>query len=347
MMHSTQTNDHYTLPQAVRGFSLIELMISITIGLILVAGMATLISNNAAHRAELEKSSRQIENGRYAMQVLSEDLRHAGYYGEYYEFGSVPGAMPNPCSTVLANITAATPLAIQGYDAPSTVPAPLSTCLSDANHVSGTDIMVVRRAATIVAGALLPGRVYVQTRSDSAVINDGSATAATWNLMKKDGTTKADIRQFVVHVYFVSPCSVPTGGGTSCTGASDDDGNPIPTLKRLELTDTGGARSMVIVPLVEGIENLQIDYGTDSLSTGTPNNFTSSPADATAWSNVVAAQIHLVARNVESTVGFVDSKTYNMGSAGTFTPAGAVQKYKRHAYSQLVRLENPSARREQ
>ena len=111
--------------------------------------------------------------------------------------------------------------------------------------------------------------------------------------------------------------------------------------------DNGGARSIVIVPLVEGIENLQIDYGTDSLSTGTPNNFTSSPADTTAWSNVVAAQIHLVARNVESTAGFVDSKTYSMGSAGTFTPATAVQKYKRHAYSQLVRLENPSARREQ
>jgi len=334
-------------PAQARGFSLVELMISITIGLILVAGMATLISNNAAHRAELEKSSRQIENGRYAMQVLAEDLRHAGYYGQYYEFGTLPAALPNPCSTVIADITAATPLAIQGYDAPSTVPTALAACLSAANHVSGTDILVVRRAATVVAGALVPGRVYVQTRSDAAVINDGSVSAATWNLMKKDGTTKADIRQFVVHIYFVSPCSVPAGGGTNCTGASDDGGKPIPTLKRLELTDTGGARSMVTVPLVEGIENLQIDYGTDSLGTGTPNAFTMSPADTTAWSNVVVAEIHLVARNVESTAGYVDSKTYNMGSAGIFTPAAAVQKYKRHAYTQLVRLENPSARREQ
>ena len=95
MMKSTPSKN-LTQPVLVRGFSLVELMISITIGLILVAGMATLISNNAAHRAELEKSSRQIENGRYAMQVLAEDLRHAGYYGEYYEFGSVPAAIPNP-----------------------------------------------------------------------------------------------------------------------------------------------------------------------------------------------------------------------------------------------------------
>ena len=337
---------HY-LPRQAAGFSLIELMISITIGLILIAGMATLISNNGAHRAELEKSSRQIENGRYAMQLLASDLRHAGYYGEFYEFGSVPAALPNPCSTVLTEINAATPLAIQGYDAPSTVPSPLSTCLSDANHVPGTDILVVRRAATVVAGSLMPGRVYIQTRSDSTIVNDGSATAATWALMKKDGTTKADIRQFVVHVYFISPCAVPTGGGTSCTGTSDDGGNPIPTLKRLELTDNAGVRSMQIVPMVEGIENLQIDYGTDSIGTGTANSFVMSPADTTAWSNVVAAQVQLVARNVEPTTGFTDTKSYNMGLDGSYTPASAVRKYKRHAYTQLVRLENPSARREQ
>ncbi len=328
------------------GFSLVELMISITIGMLLIAGMATLVSNNSAHRAELEKSSRQIENGRYAMQILSEDLRHAGYYGEYYDLASVPTTLPNPCSTAVADLTADLPLPIQGYDAPTSVPSPLATCLSDADHVTGTDIVVVRRAGTVVAGSLVAGRTYVQTRSDTIILNDGSATAATWSLKKKDLTTAADIRQFIVHIYFISPCSVPASG-TSCTGAADDGGNPIPTLKRLELTDSGGARSMVIVPLVEGIENLQIDYGTDSIGTGAPNHFVMSPADTTAWGNVVAAQVSLVARNVDATTGFTDSKTYDMGLAGAFTPATAVKKYKRHAYTQLVRLENPSARREQ
>lgn len=336
-----------SMAQQAAGFSLIELMISITIGLLLIAGMATLVSNNSAQREELEKSSRQIENGRYAMQLLSDDLRHAGYYGEYYELGSVPGSMPDPCTTVLTNLSAAMPLPVQGYDAPTTVPSPLATCLSDANHVSGTDILVVRRASTIVSGSLVAGRAYVQTRSDTFVLDDGSAAAATWNLKKKDLTTPADIRQYVVHVYFISPCSIPAGGGTSCTGASDDGGNPIPTLKRLELTNSASSRSMVIVPMVEGIENLQIDYGTDSLNTGTPDNYVTSPADTTAWGNVVAAQVQLVARNVDATTGFTDTKTYQMGLAGTYTPPSAVQKYKRHAYTQLVRLENPSARREQ
>ena len=178
------------------GFSLVELMISITIGLLLIAGMATLVSNNSAHRAELEKSSRQIENGRYAMQILSDDLRHAGYYGEYYEFGAVPATLPNPCSTTLADLSPALPLAVQGYDAPSSLPTALATCIGDANHVDGTDVLVVRRTSTLVnSSSLVAGRVYLQTRSDSYVLNDGSVAAATWNLKKKDGTTAADIRQ--------------------------------------------------------------------------------------------------------------------------------------------------------
>ena len=55
----------------------------------------------------------------------------------------------------------AIPLPIQGYDAPATVPSPLSGCLSDANHVPGTDILVIRRAdtatllTTAAVGALL------------------------------------------------------------------------------------------------------------------------------------------------------------------------------------------------
>ena len=347
MMQPYKTARFDRCPSRAGGFSLVELMVSITIGLMLVAGMATLVSNYSAHRAELEKSGRQIENGRYAMQLLSDDLRHAGYYGQYYALGSVPAVLPDPCSTTITDLNAAMPLAIQGYDAPTTVPTALATCLGDANHADGTDILVVRRAATVVAGSMVAGRVYVQTRSDTVVLNDGSSAAATWSLMKKDTTTSADIRQFVVRVYFVSPCSVPAGGGLSCTGASDDGGAPIPTLKRLELIDSGGSRSMSIIPLVEGIENLQIDYGTDSLSTGTPNNFVTSPSDTTAWGNVVAARVQLVARSIEATAGFVDTKTYNMGLAGTFTPAAAVLKYKRHAFTQFVRLENPSARREQ
>jgi len=62
-----------------RGFSLVELMVALTIASLLLLGLATLFVNNSKARSELDKSSRQIENGRYAMQVLFDELRHAGY----------------------------------------------------------------------------------------------------------------------------------------------------------------------------------------------------------------------------------------------------------------------------
>ena len=64
------------------GFSLVELMISVTIGLILLLGLVTLLVNSSASHTEMQKSSAQIENGRYATQLLTDDIQLAGYYGE-------------------------------------------------------------------------------------------------------------------------------------------------------------------------------------------------------------------------------------------------------------------------
>lgn len=341
-----------------QGFSLVELMISVTIGLLLVAAMGTLVANNSAHRQEVEQASRQIENGRYAVQVIGEDLHHAGFFGEYNPLTDIdpltfapplPTALPDPCNTTPATLDDAMPLAIQGYDAPGTLPAALAACLDAANWVAGTDILLVRRAATTTTAlaSLTTGRVYLQSRPAGYVLNDGSAGAAAFTLTKKDGTTLADIRQYTVHIYFLSPCSVPSGSA-NCSAAADG-GKPIPTLKRLELTDNGaGGRTMKVVPMVEGIEALEIDYGIDTSpapSTGTPDTYRTIPASLAEWGNVVAARIQLVARNNEASPGFTDAKTYDMGLAGTYTPTELT--FKRHAYTQLVRLVNPSSRREQ
>src|SRR5450759_3134856 len=84
---------------AQRGMTLVEWMVSITIGLILLAGLTALIAQQSSTQAELEKSSRQIENGRYAMQLLQDDIQLAGYYGEYSAAATLalPASLPNPC----------------------------------------------------------------------------------------------------------------------------------------------------------------------------------------------------------------------------------------------------------
>lgn len=334
------------------GLSLVELMISITIGLVLLAGITTLIVQQSNTRTELDKSSRQIENGRYAMQILADDIRHAGFYGQFADLPAAPAALPDPCTTTLANLILAMPLPIQGYNAPAAVPAPLSACLADADHVAGTDILVIRRADTgeeIDLDEAVAGQAYLQTTPAAYIMGIGPdptpAAPTVYTLKKKNAVTAEELRKYHVHIYFVSPCSQPTGGGANCTGSTDDNGRPIPTLKRLELSVVGGATAFSVVPLVEGIENFQLDYGVDTTNDGSPDSYVTAPASTTDWANVMAVKVNLLARNNDPTTGYQDSKTYNLGVAGTAGPFN--DAYKRHAYSELMRTINPSGRREQ
>lgn len=371
-------------PVIYAGVSLVELMISLTIGLMMLVGLATLFANSSAAQRERDKSAEQIRNARHAMEIIGADLRLAGFFGEFANLPPrplaqmpFPAALPDPCDTDVAMLLAALPVPVQGYDARN----PQLSCLSPANYVQGTDILVVRRAGTalLAPGSMATaGDYYLQANSTTADLQrpesattlpspnnpgrkaDGSTPATVF---RKDGSSGADVRKFHVHIYFIAPCKVPAGGGNDCTGATDDNGAPVPTLKRLEL----GPGGMRVVPLVEGIANLQIDYGLDEnpastdpstggYGDGSPDRFVSDPARAPLptpatvpptlnnWQNVVAARIHILARSTRPSPGHSDEETYDMGIAGT--TMAAKDAFKRHLYSAQLRLTNLGSRRE-
>lgn len=389
----------------LRGFTLVELMIGITLGLLLVAGLTTIFVQSSDTHREMQKAAQQIENGRHAIDLLSQDIKHAGFYGEFF-LPPVPGAtLPDPCETAnAADLLAALAFPIQGYTAPDfTTAADLSstTCaaygLTAANLLPGSDVIVVRRAETnsldprnnfTVTSNKLPvlNEIYLQANTTTAEIQFGNPQNFAFGLLnsangvvtigtRASGTATpvlrkanvagtspvvaslrlaADIRKWVVRVYFVAPCSLPYGGGNVCTGPQDDAGKPIPTLKRLELASVGGAATMRLVPLVEGIDRLRVEYGIDNLPStanaatgligdGSPDDLTHSPT-VVDWPNVVIAKLYVLVRNTEGTTGYADAKTYALGLAGT--PAAANDQYKRHLFNGAARLANVSGRRE-
>lgn len=332
------------------GISLVEIMVSMTIAMFLMIGLAAVFGNSARTSTDLNRSLQQIENGRFAVQTMADQVALAGFYGRLPTMLPAPTTLPDPCQfSDLSALRAATAFPVQGYNAPAT--SPLS-CIPAANHLANTDILVIRRADTSVTAtaSLVPEEVYIQTNADpgnsaNPIIALGDAT--NFVLRNKDGTTVAPIRKYHVHIYFISPCSIPAGGGSTCTGSTDDNGSPIPTLKRLELRvdPADDTLKMATVSLVEGIENFQIDYGVDTDNNGIPDgSYLAAPVAIPDWSNVMALRLNLLARNLESSPGYVDAKTYDMGVAGTVTPAGT---FKRHVYNNVVRLVNPAARREQ
>lgn len=344
-----------------QGVTLIEWMVAITIGMILVAGISLMIAQQSSTQAELEKSSRQIENGRYAMQLLSDDLQLAGYFGEYSSAATLtaPATLPAACSLTATDMSAAIPFSVQGYSGITTTwPAEFATCPAGfvlANHKPGTDILVVRRSNTAVtaSGALVPGQFYLQSGmavsgSTFGYLLNKATTAnvdtAVFNLKNKAGAT-APLRSHVTDIYYVSPCSVPNNGSTCSTSNTDDGGTSIPTLKRLELSTASGNAAFSVVPLVEGVDNLQLDYGVDVDGDGSADSYVQDMNTLTIadWANVVSVKVYILARNNEPTSGFSDTKTYDLGLAGVTIATN--DKFKRRVFSQTVRLVNVSSRR--
>lgn len=345
--------------QTQRGLSLVELMISITIGLLILSAMATLFSNQSKTRSELDKSNRMIDNGRYALEVLSENLRIAGFYGEFDPSSTaLPASITDPCSTTPANMAGAIRLHVGGYNAATASSAIASPpcSLTSTSLKNGSDILVLRRADTsapIAQTAALSGIHYIQVsncqyeNSTPFTIGNNAGTAGAFNLSQRNCTAAntapfADVRRFVVQTYFVSPNNNGTDG--------------IPTLKRREL-DPAGTGAFVTTPLVEGIEYMQVEYGVDGDSDGdgvvdlavfdgSADSYVQTCADVTCWSNIVSMKLYIIARNIETTAGYTDAKTYSLGLSGNYTPAGSDRNYKRHAYTQVVRLVNPASRRE-
>ena len=341
--------------RAMRGFSLVELMVSLTIGLVLVGAMLTLLARNSETRGEIEKAGRQVENGRYGVQRLSEDLRHAGFYGEYSDLPAPPGALPDPCSTDLTTLKTAMSLPVQGYTAAATPP----TCINTADFVAGTNVLVVRFASPAVtlgegwvtaslATTLTNSTIYMQPNVEDVAFATGSGAAAAFTL-KVSGAggalVNAPIYRYVTRLYFISPCSRHPGT-SHCTSAADD-GAPVPTLKMVELT-TAGAFSDPPIAVAEGVERLEFDYGLDSNADGSPDSYvTCAPCTTAQWSNVVTVRINLLARNAEASAGYSDAKTYAMGLAGAASAPSDKFKFKRHVYQVVTRLNNQSMRREQ
>lgn len=342
-----------------RGFTLVELMVAITIGLLLLAGLSTLFAGNNHAQMEVDRANRQIENGRYAMQLISSDLRNAGFYGEFDpSVLPMPAFVPDPCSTDIALIHDAIALHVQGYD--NTLPP---GCLTDVR--ADTDILVVRHTATCVADAAdceaaAEGGPFLQAslcnnqfELGSGVVNNYyqvSTSATGMTLHKRDcgvangSGTPAVVRRLLTHIYFIANNSVGNDG--------------IPTLKRAEIVSKGNAMTVNIVPLAEGIENLQLEYGLDTDGDGVANQFTTVPGSAGGcakvdctnqnWNNVVSVKLHVLARTLTPSMGYKDTKTYVMGLNAGGQPnsiAAANDQYKRHVFTALVGLPNPAGRK--
>src|SRR5258706_5878274 len=338
-----------------RGVTLVELMVAMTIGLLVIAGLCALFAQTAGARSEIERAGQQLENGRFALELLRDDIRQAGYFGGLLT-GSphlVDACVPRSGIPLSApnlgweSASALVPMPIHGYAA-GDVPAG-ETCLS--NEKSNTDALILRSvdgapfSLAAASGSSYANDYFLQSSSCSnrsidpaavpfIVAPGGSTAAASFTLHEKDCATPAPVRKVTVRAYYVGRCSV-------CTGSGDG----IPSLRMAELAGTTATSNS----MVEGIDSLRVEYALDTTGSGRVDRIATcktsvDPCTPAHWSNVIGVQLYLIARSLAPTPGHIDAKIYSLGQAGTLRPAN--DGYPRHLYSALVTAHNLAGPRE-
>ncbi len=124
-------------PCRIGGFSLIELMIAMTLGLLVIAGLGQLYVGGRDANRIIDNTARLNDNGRFAAEFLARDLRLAGYF-------SCGGAKANVANAVDEQSFWFKLQGIEGYEGGAdTLP---SAFTSFPAVLSGTDVFMIRYA---------------------------------------------------------------------------------------------------------------------------------------------------------------------------------------------------------
>lgn len=347
--HSVRrTPRHHTRLGAQQGVSLVELMISMTLSLVLLIALATLYFNTSRAHNDFSNSGEQMENGRYALDMMSREIELAGFFGPSSLARSAVASSPDLCATSADALGFSASPVTMPVGLLAFAPGTVAPCLP--NLLPTSEIVAIRRVGTTPTNAAVAGTAYLQTSfcaSDSASLAFGaSAPAFTLRTKACNNALPAELRPAVVTIFYLAGCD-------KCTG----NGDGLPTLKMAELVN-GAFR---VQPLANGIEDMHLSYGVDLDNNGAPDCYVDDPGvDNSAlctgvptydwttalanWRNVTAVRIQVLARTVKPSAGWTDQRTYDVGRVQPDGPYN--DGYKRHVYAQLARIANVAGPRE-
>ena len=346
------------------GMTLIEIMLALLLGLFLIGGAIQIfLSAKNSYRIQ-ENLSRIQENGRFALELLSHDIRLAGY------FGCSGVSATNPI--VIANHPLVAPHAhggnanvvagsiVTGGDnnttgSFTTTPALASNPLTPV--VQNTDAITVQFGescggyTTVALSTVDPTIAAIPSNNTCGTITNGTATTP--------GTPLVISSCDSTHIFRASAGTTQnkdgTGTATQSLGKTYAAGSEImlfrsytyfirlgasglPSLYRLDNNmATGGSTNPV--ELIEGVENMQIVYGVDTDADGVANNYiagTSANIPAADWDKVVSLRIFLLLQSIDDNVTDKPAPYYYMSGTAT----AATDRRLRKAYTLTVALRN-------
>ena len=321
------------------GFSLVELLIAMVVGLVIISGAFSLHSTTRKTQTINEAQMDMIADARFAIEMISYDLRHAGMWGGTNKDGLIACKSSDPVCTA-SSAGEILPTAESGdcrvgwyYDLRRPIFATddsvaikpySSTCLpSSEGLVVTADILEIRYAdsnATDTAD-LLTKQAYIRSNAINGRIFIGPTQPV---IDAYDSSSLTQNHELHAYVYYISD-------------HTDTVGDRIPSLRRVALINGPALQNQT---LISGVANLQVQFGIDSV-TDSDDLIDSyvDPDDVTDWSRVYAAKIWLLMRSNEKQKGIDTTKSFSIAGAAPKN-YGGVGDYRYFLVTSVVNLRN-------
>ena len=324
----------------VLGFSLIELLIAIALSSIVTIVVVQLFTQTKSSYVVQESTTRMLENGRYAIQLLTKAIRSADFWGcipTFEQEGKLPNWPPSgvqsivnnlPITSIPGGVTGTENINAPGPAGSATQPDTLtvSGVIRGASFPLFSDLTnpvdpIVISLGPATASNIQPNEIMVIANCTHAEIfqatNNVDATATTGN-DPNTATIQHDIVPFPTptpynnlkadfnNTYRASDSVVYRGTSTNVSyfidPNFDHDGDGGLTTPAVPTL----MRSIDGVPnpeaLVPGVENLQLVFGedTDTPLDGQADRYVTANNVAN-FANVVSVRITLVVRSPDAT----------------------------------------------
>jgi type IV pilus assembly protein PilW len=305
--------------QGQSGLGLIEIMVALAISAVLLTGVIQIFLSSKMSYRVAEANSRVQEGGRYAVEMLTDDLRMAGYTG-CFRGGALENTLA-PANDFRWNI--GTP--IEGHDWTGAGWNPALPALIAGEVLNGTDVIVMRGMARDGAIANRTGNSNVISVDDPApmtiatgdilMVSDCNQSAPfPAALFRVNGTAAGGGRITINHNALSSSYGAASEVGHLQTSvyyiANGASGNP--SLFRRVLVNTGGAVQMSQPQeLVDNVENLQLLYGVDADGDGVANRYVRAHETAAGMADVVSIRASLLLRTENNIASSAQTYAYN------------------------------------
>jgi len=258
----------------------------------------------------------------------------AGFFGGALDMGALtPASVAADCGIGDWALDGKHPVELvndhRGKSAPVSLRATVFSCLDGAEVVPLTDLVSIKRTAADPSWRDgLPAAGLTRSAAEQWYLRLVDGLQPQWQKLRPGDLPGADAGsaavsywEVVSRIFYIRRYS-----------DSSNENNGVPTLCMENLA--GSAISARC--LVEGVENMQLEFGIDTDADGVANRYMAAPGGA-EMERAVSARIHLLLRSINAIAGYRDQRSYRLGQN---IIAARNDGFLRRVFSTTVQLRN-------